>query len=402
MTAPTTVEQDRRTPEPTRPTTSSRSDALSTLARSSVTFLVFLVIFVGLSSWLGGSFVNAESRMFDFHQNVPLILIAFGAVIVLSVGQFDLSVGATATLTAYLSIGLFNNQGLPIVLSLVACLLVGALAGLFNAWLIVRMEINAFIATIGTGGVYLGLSRVYGNGTVLVPEGLPSWFSGRQSWASFATKVPSVVMWIILAVLLVAAAVRVSQLLRHPDGSPTAARVKAGVTVLGAVLAVAIWPTVSGLLPLTVLFVLAVAAVLWLMFTRTVFGRYLYATGGNARAARLAGVKVQRQTTAAFVLTGVLAGLAGIVLAANQGTVSVDAAQPMLLPAYAAAFLSTVLLSNGRLHIWGCLLGAVFVVWIRQALIIGGVPFTWAEVVNGGVLVAAVAASRLMTRGGKN
>ena len=402
MSAPTTVEPGHRRSAPPASKAAPRTGELATLVRSSITFLVFLVIFAGLSAWLGGSFVNAESRMFDFHQNVPLILLAFGAVVVLSVGQFDLSIGATATLTAYLSVGLFNDQGLPMPLALLACLVVGVVTGLFNALLIVRMEINAFIATIGTGGVYLGLSRVYGGGTVLVPDALPGWFAGRESWASFATKVPGLVMWVGLAVIVALAAVRVVQMLRRPDGSTMLVRVKAGLTVLAALLAVVVWPTLSGLVPLTVVFALVVGVVLWLMFTRTVFGRYLYATGGNARAARLAGVKVQRQTTAAFVLTGVLAALAGIVLAANQGTVSVDAAQPMLLPAYAAAFLSTVLLSSGRLHVWGCLLGAVFVVWIRQALIIGGVPFTWAEVVNGGVLVAAVAASRLLTRGGKS
>lgn len=402
MSVPTTAEREQASSTPPVVKPAARPGELSTLVKSSVTFLVFLVIFAGLSAWLGGSFVNASSRMFDFHQNVPLILLAFGAVVVLSVGQFDLSVGATATLTAYLSVGLYNNQDLPMPIALLICLAVGVIAGLVNAVLVVRMEINAFIATIGTGGVFLGLSRVYGDGTVLVPDSLPKWFAGRESWASFATKVPDVVMWIALVVIVALAAYRVFQMLRVPAASTVVIRVKAALTVLAAVIAIAIWPTITGLVPLTVVFALAVGVVLWLMFTRTVFGRYLYATGGNPRAARLAGVKVQRQTTLAFVLTGVLAALGGIVLAANQGTVSVDAAQPMLLPAYAAAFLSTVLLSSGRLHIWGCVLGAVFVVWIRQALIIGGIPFTWAEVVNGGVLVAAVAASRLLSRGGKS
>lgn len=398
MSVPVSVDRDRATSPPPVREPVEEPARVSTAVKSSVTFLVFLAIFGALSLWLGDAFVNAQSRIFDFHQNVPLILLAFGAVVILSVGQFDLSIGATATLTAYLSLGLFANQGLPMLISLAVCLVVGALAGLFNALLVVKMEINVFIATIGTGGVILGLSRVYGGGTVLVPEDVPSWFAGRESLASFATKVPAVVMWAALAVVLAMAGLRLLRALRDPSRS-RAASVEAGVLVLGAVVAAVVWPTLVDLVPLTVLFAIAVSVVLWLMFTRTVFGRYLHATGGNARAARLAGVKVPRQTTAAFVLTGVLAASAGIVLAANQGTATVDAGQPSLLPAYAAAFLSTVLLSSGRLHVWGCLLGAVFIVWIRQALIIGGVPFTWAEVVNGGVLVAAVAASRLMLRG---
>lgn len=399
MSVPISVEADRATNPPPVREPVQQPARVSTAVKSSVTFLVFIAIFGALSLWLGDAFVNAQSRIFDFHQNVPLILLAFSAVVVLSVGQFDLSIGATATLTAYLSLGLFADQGLPMPVSLAICLAVGALAGLFNALLVVRMEINVFIATIGTGGIILGLSRVYGGGTVLVPEDVPSWFAGRESLASFATKVPAVVMWAALAAVLAMAGLRLLRTLRDPSRSRAAASLEAGVLVLGAVVAAAVWPNLIDLVPLTVLFAIAVSVVLWLMFTRTVFGRYLHATGSNPRAARLAGVKVAHQTTAAFVLTGVLAASAGIVLAANQGTATVDAGQPSLLPAYAAAFLSTVLLSSGRLHVWGCLLGAVFIVWIRQALIIGGIPFTWAEVVNGGVLVAAVAASRLMLRG---
>ncbi|GEL24238.1 ABC transporter permease [Pseudonocardia sulfidoxydans NBRC 16205] len=371
---------------------------LSNFLRSSITFIVFLVLFAVLSLWLGGSFLSAQDRIFDLHQNVPLLVLGLAAVTILSVNQFDLSIGGMATLTAYLSAGLYADNGFPMWLAIVASLAVGVVGGLVNALLVVKMRINAFIATIGTGGVFLGASRVYGNGTVLVPdEGLPGWFAGRESFGSFSSKVPAVVMWVVLALLLVGAVAYVVRTLRAPAATPSLRSIRVACVVVGAAVAIAIWPTITGLVPLTVAFVLLVAIVMWLMFTRTVFGRYLYATGGNPRAARLAGVKVERQTTMAFVITGLLASVAGVVLAANQGSVAVDVAQPMLLPAYAAAFLSTVLLSTGRLHVWGCILGGLFVVWIRQALIIGGVPFTWAEVVNGGVLVAAVAASRLLT-----
>jgi ribose/xylose/arabinose/galactoside ABC-type transport system permease subunit len=376
----------------------SSNATMGALVRLTVTFLVFLLIFGILGGWLGSGFLSAQDRVFDLHQNVPVLLLALAAMSVLVVQHFDLSIGAVATLTAYLSVGLHDIQGLPMWAALLICLAVGLTAGLLNAFLVVKLQVNAFIATIGTSGIFLGASRVYSEGTVLVPESLPAWFSGEGSFGSFSTKTPAWLLWVLLLAAVAYAALYCHRVIRKEDG-PLAPRViKAGGVAIAGLLAILAWPRIVGLIPLTVVFLLMVSLVLWAVYTRTVFGRYMYATGGNPRAARLAGVNVDRQTTMAFVLTGVLSTAAGVVLAANQGTVSVDVAGPMLLPAYAAAFLSTVLLSTGRFHIWGCIVGGIFVVWIRQALIMGGVPFTWAEVVNGAVLIAAVVAAKLLSR----
>ena len=103
--------------------------------------------------------------------------------------------------------------------------------------------------------------------------------------------------------------------------------------------------------------------------------------------------------SSAFVISGLLSATAGIVLAAIQGSASPDIGAGFLLPAFAAAFLSTVLLSRGRFHIWGTLIGGVFLIWVGQGLVIGGVSFTWIGVINGAVLVGAVALSTALRRG---
>ena len=87
-----------------------------------------------------------------------------------------------------------------------------------------------------------------------------------------------------------------------------------------------------------------------------------------------------------------------MLLAAGQGSAPVDAAAGFLLPAFAAAFLSTVVFSNGQFTVWGTLIGGTFLVWVSQGLIIGGLPFTWTNVVNGAVLIAAVAVSTVLRR----
>jgi ribose/xylose/arabinose/galactoside ABC-type transport system permease subunit len=134
---------------------------------------------------------------------------------------------------------------------------------------------------------------------------------------------------------------------------------------------------------------------LWLLLEMTTYGRHLRATGANREAARLAGVRVRREVVKSFVLGSVLAA---VVLGASQGSAAPGVGATFLLPAFAAAFLSTVVLSTGRFTVWGTILGGIFVVWISQGLIIGGVPPQWTDVVNGVVLVSAVALSASMRR----
>ncbi|MCW2829653.1 MAG: monosaccharide transporter rane protein family, partial [Aeromicrobium sp.] len=138
---------------------------------------------------------------------------------------------------------------------------------------------------------------------------------------------------------------------------------------------------------------LVVTAVLWVLLNQTPYGRNLKATGSNAEAARLAGVHTHRVTIVAFMMGGALASLSGMVLASLNGSAAPGVAVPFLLPAFAAAFLSTVLFSRGRFTVWGTITGGVFIVWVAQGLILGGLAYTWTDVVNGVVLVSAVALS---------
>jgi ribose/xylose/arabinose/galactoside ABC-type transport system permease subunit len=148
----------------------------------------------------------------------------------------------------------------------------------------------------------------------------------------------------------------------------------------------------------TIVILLGVALGVWALLRLTRFGRQLYATGGNPVAAMLAGIKVNRITTLAFVASGFFASLAGIILAADQGTAVPGIADGYLLPAYAAAFLSTVILSNGRFHMWGTITGGLAVVYISQGLVTGGVSYTWTDLINGLVLIVAVAMSTTLRR----
>ncbi|WP_181781467.1 ABC transporter permease [Pseudonocardia pini] len=370
---------------------------------SSLTVLAFLVVFAIYSVWLGDRFLDLGARLLNIHQNVPVLLIGLAAMVTLVAGKFDLSVSSTASLTAFLAVGLRTEQGMPFWLVLLLCAVVGLVVGLVNGILVEYLSINAFIATLGTGGVVLGLSSVYSGGGALIPArgefDLPEWFGAM---GSFTSRPPTVL--VVLVGLLAGAAVVHTLAGMRPRRVPprvwTAVRGVGGLAVTAllvvALLAAASGDGVSGGLSWLVVLLVGVASVLWLLLELTTFGRGLKATGANPEAARLAGIGTRRHVVGAFMIGGLLSALAGVALAATQGTVAPDIAGAFLLPAFAAAFLSTVVFSSGPFTVWGTVAGGIFVVWVGQGLITGGLPATWTDVVNGAVLLVAVALSTVV------
>jgi ribose/xylose/arabinose/galactoside ABC-type transport system permease subunit len=201
----------------------------------------------------------------------------------------------------------------------------------------------------------------------------------------------------MIGVLLMIAHISAQRLRPHGPASRRWQLAESGVAI--AVFALALsgrswlqeitWP---------VLLLIGIGAALWVVFRLTVTGRNIQAVGSNPLAARLAGVRTQREIIKSFIIGGVIAALAGIVLAAQQGAATPDVATGFLLPAFAAAFLSTVVFSAGRFSVWGTIIGGCFLIWVGQGLIAGGLPFSWLPVVNGVVLIVAVASSTFIRR----
>jgi ribose/xylose/arabinose/galactoside ABC-type transport system permease subunit len=365
--------------------------------RSGATFAIFVAIFIVYAITQGSRFSSPVARLLDVHQNVPTLLLGLAVTVCLVSGQFDLSVAGVTTLTAYLAIGLYLNQGLPMYVVIILCLVIGIACGCLNAVLVLRLRVNPFIATLATGGIFDGVATVYSKDASLSPaagQSVPGWFSAM---GSYQEKAPT---WLTLVVvgLFVFLAWRAAS-----DAWPGTVmwrygRLVAAEVVVILVFAFAFKSIVSAVSDMVVLLLL-VSCVLWVVMRYTTVGRHLYAAGGNPAAALLAGVHVNRIQAGSFVLSGCLAALAGVALATIQGSASPEVANGYLLPAYAAGFLSTVLLSNGRFHIFGALLGGVFLIWISQGLISAGVAYTWTEIINGVVLAAAVAISMMLRRG---
>jgi ribose/xylose/arabinose/galactoside ABC-type transport system permease subunit len=392
----------------TQPAPASRAAQASRLRRllanpqveGSVTVVAFLVLFAGYGVWLGSLFFNIDARLLDVHQNVPIILLGLAVMVTLVAGQFDLSVASMATLTTFLTIGLATKDGLPFGLVLAICLAVGMVGGLINALLVEKVGVNAFIATLGTTGLFVGISKIYSSGTQLTPtpdSPLPKWFT---DFGAYTQKFPAFLLWIAVALAAFAGFTALARVkpAKTADRTWMGARIGIVAVVLLLLVLVANLPRIVNESSWLVGVIVVVGFVMWILMEFTTYGRYLRASGANRSAARLAGVQVQREVVKAFVIGGLLAALAGVCLGASQGSAAPDVAAGFLLPAFAAAFLSTVVFSTGRFTVWGTMIGAIFIVWVSQGLIVGGVSPTWTDVVNGLVLVSAVALSSVIRR----
>jgi ribose transport system permease protein len=144
-------------------------------------------------------------------------------------------------------------------------------------------------------------------------------------------------------------------------------------------------------LPLPVFYMVALAIVLWWLLEYTPVGRYLYGIGGNPQAARLAGIRIGRITTGAFLLSGLVAAFSGVVLAAQLGSASPDVGGPYLLPAFSAVFLGATQVFPGRVNVPGTLIAIFLLATGVKGLQLAGAPAYINDLFNGAALIIAVA-----------
>lgn len=293
--------------------------------------VVFGLVFGAFSAWIPSRFPTSGNVQDILTSQPPGIFIAFGAMLVLVVAEFDLSIGATLGVAQYVVLKLISHYGLSWPMAIIVTLAICICIGLANAVLVVGLRINSFIATIGVA-------------TIL--EGLVQWISsGNEPLFSGA-----------------------------PHGFTSLAQTKA-------------------LVVLPVYYALGAAIVLWVLLEFTVIGRQMRGTGANPNAARLSGIRTGRARTTAFVLAALLAGTGGILVTSQVGAADATSGPGYLLPAYAAAFLGATAIRPGFFNVWGTLI-AIFLVAIGiTGLQLKGVEVWVTPVFNGSVLLLAVAVS---------
>lgn len=305
----------------------------SLMTESSLGIIAIVVLSSILMAILTDGFLT-PANFFATSRTFSLwIIVGFSQMMALVIGQFNLAVGAIGGLSAVIAGYLFQNTGLPIWAVVGAGLLVGAACGLIIGIIITRTGINAFIVTLGALSVFLGIN--YG-------------LTGAMPY----TKVPTA--FILLG--------------------------------RGKVL---------GTIPLLLFVMLAVALLLYVLSKHTVFGRRMLATGGNAEAAFLSGINTKRVILISHVISGLLAGLGGVLFVARLGAAHPTIGSNWLLISFAIPVIGGVALTGGRISILGTIFGGILLTLISNALVLLGVNVFWEQFFLGVVLLFAVGMDRV-------
>ena len=323
-------------------------------------------------------------------QQSAVATISLGVVLILLLGWIDLSVGAVSGLCASVMAVLLVSRGVPGVVTVLVALALGALIGLFNGFMVTRFRIPAFIITLAVSLTLVGFQLLVLGETGTVNLSDP-FITGLTS-----TFFPPLVGWIVAAAAL---ALMLGVSLRG-----RARRQAAGLTVepmrtlifrvaaAGAALAAMVFVVNQDRgLPLVVVIVLGLTLALAYLTERTRFGRHLFAIGGNAEAARRAGIKIDHVRIVAFVLCSALAAFGGVLAASrlyavNQSSGSSD----LVLMAIAGPVVAGTSLFGGRGSAWTAILGAIVIGSIANGMNLLAFPSSVKFIVTGAVLIVAV------------
>jgi len=294
--------------------------------------IIIIVIFCILHP---SAFMTFQNMVNISRQISLLVVISLGATLVMTVEEFDLSIGAVASFGGLFAAKLALS-GMPIFLSFVIPIIVALGIGLLNGFLVTHFKVLSFITTLGTSTVISGITYWLTNGAS-ISVGLPPEFKFFSA-VSFGP-IP------LLSVIMVILALIFSFIMEHMS-----------------------------------------------------FGRKLYAIGGNQIASETAGLKVNLNKTMAFGLCAVLATFTGVLMASRIGSATPTSGDGMLLSSYAAVFLGKTMFKNGVPNIWGTFVGAAILGILANGLTILRAPTFLQDVLTGAIIVLAVVVPKLSKR----
>jgi ribose transport system permease protein len=296
--------------------------------------LVFYLLLLAVFAVLSPFFLTVRN-MLQIGLNVAYIgLMAAAGTPLIIAGGLDLSVAAIAGLTGVM-ISLLVGLGVPVWIAVLLAMILAAAVGVVNGLFTTRLRLNPLITTLGMMSIVSGIALVL-TGGLTRPLSIPSF------------------NWI-------------------------------GTERLGGI-------------PIPLIIMVITFFALWILMTRTKFGRFIYAAGGNAEAARLIGIPVERTVIVLYVISALAGALAGTILGAMLGAAGPNAAGAQLLTVIAAIILGGTSLNGGRGSVWGTLLAVLILGTLNNGLTLLNVSSFWQDVTRGVVLMLAVSLDQLRNR----
>jgi D-xylose transport system permease protein len=340
-------------------------------------------------------------------QTATVTTLAMGLTFVLLLGEIDLSAGVTAGLSAAFLAITMSEYGVAWPLAAVIAILLGMMIGFLIGLLVAKVGIPSFVVTLAAFLAFQGLQLVVvGKGGLIGIDAPPI-------LAIMNTPMPLIFGWILLAVIVViylgtSIYTRIQRAASGQQNKPigilifrTIALVVIGIGFVSFLnLERGANPAVTSLrgVPYVVPIVLILLAAGTFVLNRTKFGRHVYAVGGNAEAARRAGIQVSRVRITVFMISSTFAGIAGILMASRQASVDAAAGRSIVLSAIAAAVVGGVSLFGGKGRLSDAVIGGFVIAVIDNGLGLIGLASGLNLAITGGVLLLAATADAITSR----
>ncbi len=362
-----------------------------------VTLIIIMVFFQLITN---GLFFSRENLTNLFLQTAQIGLVGLGVILVLLLGEIDLSVAAVSTLCGVVMGVLSERVGLPPWLSIPGALLAGALAGFINGYFIAVLRIPSFIVTLAASISYSGLliTLLTGQATLQINNTFIDNIAGTPTSYfpdALGIGLPTAAVLLYVLYRVINYRRRASMGLRNP-GLPQllAYLIIPIVLVEGAII---LFESNHGV-PYSTGILFGAIGLFWILLTKTSWGRHVYAVGGNKEAARRAGISIVAIQISVFTLCSALAAVGGIIEASYTFSASTQVSPFLLLNAIAAAVIGGVSLFGGKGSVWSLVLGMLIIGSLSNGLALKNLGTDALEIIEGLVLLAAVTADAVIRR----
>lgn len=297
---------------------------------------VLILLIVVFSIWQPDTFPTYQTFTAILSQNAIPGILALGLTVPLAAGEFDLSIGYVLGTASIFVAWCLGSTGMSVPEAMVLTMAICIAFGIINSLLVVGVGLNSFIATLATGSLLQAVIQTISGGLTLA----------------------------------------------------------AGVPRIGDLAT-----TNIAEITLPALIMVGICGLLWLLLSLTASGRRIYATGLARDAAVLSGIRTARLRVFGFVVSAVAAGIAGILVTAQVGAASPTVGPPLMIPAFAAAFLGSTQVRPGFFNAWGTLLAVLMLGTLNYGLALAGVPDWVPYLSTGSVLIVALALGRIREQG---
>jgi len=374
------------------------------LLRSDLGFIPVLATLILIAAYFAlttdGLFLTPRNLSNLTLQIVQYGVDGLGVTLVLLLGEIDLSVAAVGTFAAVVMGVLSARVGLPAWEAVTIGVLAGAIAGLINGLLIAIVRIPAFIVTLAASIFYSGLllNLLQGQATLILNDQSIINLATTYLTDLFGIGLPTLVLLIYIIGVVINYTTRKRKGLRNKTTGQLVIQLVATAVIVEGV--VALFENNLGV-PRSVAIWIGLIFIFWLILTKTSFGRHIYAVGGNLEAARRSGINVVAIRIVAFTLCSTLAAVGGILEASRETAVASQIDTSLLLNAIASAVIGGVSLFGGVGSVWPIILGALIIGSLENGLDLKSQGTDVKQMVEGVVLVLAVASDALVRRAQK-